>query len=95
MAIISFNIIKEFFVIFRRIGACVKSIRKHINNGMDYEDAWQMTTVQLVGAAEVSTVLPSLVPLLGKGLPHISSTIPIQCQIPPDLGVFVLNGFRF
>ncbi|KAL0901877.1 hypothetical protein ABMA27_007032 [Loxostege sticticalis] len=35
-----------------RIGACVKSIRKHINNGMDYEDAWQMTTVQLVGAAE-------------------------------------------
>ncbi|XP_028156323.1 probable peroxisomal acyl-coenzyme A oxidase 1 [Ostrinia furnacalis] len=47
------GIIRAFHAIAAgRITSCVNSIRKHVRNGMDYEDAWQLTTVQLVGAAE-------------------------------------------
>ncbi|CAH2262990.1 jg18692 [Pararge aegeria aegeria] len=47
------GIIKSFQVIAAgKIGQCVKSIRDRTASGMDYEDAWLMTTVQLVGAAE-------------------------------------------
>ncbi|XP_045771127.1 probable peroxisomal acyl-coenzyme A oxidase 1 isoform X1 [Maniola jurtina] len=47
------GIIKSFQAIAAgKIAQCVKSIRDRIKSGMDYEDAWLMTTVQLVGAAE-------------------------------------------
>ena len=32
---------------------CVKSIRDRMKAGKDYEEAWLLTTVQLVSAAEV------------------------------------------
>ncbi|CAH2102903.1 unnamed protein product [Euphydryas editha] len=35
-----------------KISLCVRSIRNRITSGMDHEDAWLMTTVQLVNAAE-------------------------------------------
>ncbi|XP_045447131.1 probable peroxisomal acyl-coenzyme A oxidase 1 [Melitaea cinxia] len=35
-----------------KISLCVQSIRNRIKSGMDYEEAWLMTTVQLVNAAE-------------------------------------------
>ncbi|XP_049873576.1 probable peroxisomal acyl-coenzyme A oxidase 1 isoform X1 [Pectinophora gossypiella] len=35
-----------------KTSACVRSIRKRVESGMPYEDAWQLTTVQLVAAAE-------------------------------------------
>lgn len=31
------------------------SMRKRVKTGMTFEDAWQLTTVQLVSAAEVLT----------------------------------------
>ncbi|XP_047531391.1 probable peroxisomal acyl-coenzyme A oxidase 1 [Vanessa atalanta] len=47
------GIIKSFQAIAAgKISLCVKNIRQRINTGMDYEDAWLMTTVQLVSAAE-------------------------------------------
>ncbi|CAH2989665.1 unnamed protein product [Chilo suppressalis] len=35
-----------------KVKGCVASLRKHMKDGLDYEDAWQLTTVQLVAAAE-------------------------------------------
>lgn len=35
-----------------KLAACAASIREHVKTGMAYEDAWALTTVQLVGAAE-------------------------------------------
>ncbi|KAG6460353.1 hypothetical protein O3G_MSEX011931 [Manduca sexta] len=35
-----------------KISACVKSIRNRVKTGLSYEDAWDLTTVQLVAAAE-------------------------------------------
>ncbi|KAJ2940648.1 hypothetical protein O0L34_g14755 [Tuta absoluta] len=47
------GIIRSFEAVAAGItSACVKSIRKRTASGMPYEDAWQLTTVQLVAAAE-------------------------------------------
>ncbi|XP_053611144.1 probable peroxisomal acyl-coenzyme A oxidase 1 [Plodia interpunctella] len=35
-----------------KVSSCVKSMRRHLQCGKDYEDAWELTTVQLVAAAE-------------------------------------------
>ncbi|CAG4986330.1 unnamed protein product [Parnassius apollo] len=35
-----------------KISACAETIKRHMKTGMCYEDAWQLTTVRLVAAAE-------------------------------------------
>ncbi|CAG9581086.1 unnamed protein product [Danaus chrysippus] len=47
------GIIKSFQAVAAgKIALCVKSIRDRMKSGLDYEDAWLLTTVQLVDAAE-------------------------------------------
>ncbi|CAB3240218.1 unnamed protein product [Arctia plantaginis] len=47
------GIIKSFQDIAAgNISSCVKSIRKRMSSGLSFEDAWELTTIQLVAAAE-------------------------------------------
>ncbi|XP_045771180.1 probable peroxisomal acyl-coenzyme A oxidase 1 [Maniola jurtina] len=47
------GIVKGFHMVASgKIGICVAQIEKRQNNGMSYEDAWNMTSIQLASASE-------------------------------------------
>ncbi|KAJ2940650.1 hypothetical protein O0L34_g14757 [Tuta absoluta] len=47
------GIIRGFEIVaMRKISSCVSNLNKKVESGLSYEDAWNMTSVQLVAAAE-------------------------------------------
>jgi len=44
-------------VIFRLLGKAVKRLGQHQAEGKEYHDAWNATSVELVKAAEVKTII--------------------------------------
>ncbi|KAI5632449.1 acyl-CoA oxidase domain-containing protein [Phthorimaea operculella] len=47
------GIIRGFEIVaMRKISSCVNNLQKKVESGLSYEDAWNMTSVQLVAAAE-------------------------------------------
>ncbi|GBP29033.1 Probable peroxisomal acyl-coenzyme A oxidase 1 [Eumeta japonica] len=46
------------------IDKCVKNIEKRMKSGMPYEDAWNLTSIQLVAAAEYTTISKQDIELL-------------------------------
>ncbi|XP_026758799.1 probable peroxisomal acyl-coenzyme A oxidase 1 [Galleria mellonella] len=71
-----------------KISACINCIRYHQKSGKDFEDAWQLTTIQLVAAAEAhcraviyDTYYNETIRLTASSSPNVKSVMEQLCTL--------------